>query len=73
MNKLFATIAVCLVACVSLGQSIPGTVVAAKITTGNQANTNFGIGDTAEMTGTPKQVADLTSRDSIPAARRTEG
>lgn len=52
--------------------NIPGTVVAAKITTGNTANI-FSIGDTDEMGGTPKQVADITARDAIPAARRTEG
>lgn len=56
----------------AFGQAIPGTVVAAKITTGDEANT-FSIGDTAEMKGTPKQVADTAARDLIPAARRTEG
>lgn len=54
------------------GAAIPGTIVAAKITTGDTANT-FSIGDTAEMGGTPKQVADAATRDAIPADRRTEG
>ena len=59
-------------ATVALGQSIPGTVIAAKITTGNSNNT-FSIGDTLEMGGTPKQVPDMQSMTNIPAARRTEG
>lgn len=57
---------------VASGAAIPGTIVAAKITTGDTANT-FSIGDTEEMGGTPKQVADATARDAIPADRRVEG
>lgn len=52
--------------------AIPGTLVASKITAGNTLDT-FSIGDTAEMGGTPKQVADITARDAITTERRTEG
>jgi hypothetical protein len=52
--------------------SIPGTVVAAKITTGDTVNT-YAIGDCNEMQGTVHSVADNTARDAITTARRREG
>lgn len=52
--------------------SIPGTIVAAKVTTGNDANT-FSIGDSNEMAGTPKSVGTLTQRDAITTERRVVG
>ena len=71
--KILAALALVIgLAWASLGADIPGTVVAAKITTGNDANT-FSIGDTGEMAGTPKQVATIVARDAIPTARRVEG
>lgn len=52
--------------------SIPGTVVAAKITTGDTVNT-YAIGDCNEMQGTVHSVADATARDAITSDRRREG
>jgi hypothetical protein len=52
--------------------NIPGTVVAAKITTGDTVNT-YAIGDCNEMQGTVHSVADNTARDAITTARRREG
>lgn len=74
MKKLFVFIVTLslVVSVIWAGTPIPGTVVAAKITTGNTDNT-FSIGDTIEMLGTCKQVADNTARDAIPAERRAEG
>lgn len=57
----------------AISAAIPGTVVLNKITLGDTTATNKSIGETVEMKGTPKQVADLTARDAVPAARRTEG
>lgn len=54
------------------GASIPGTIVAAAITTGDTAN-DFATAFTFEIQGTMKQVPDLTARDAISADRRTEG
>lgn len=51
---------------------IPGTIVAAQITTGNTANT-FSIGDTNEMQGGHHSVATLVDRDAITTERRVEG
>lgn len=53
-------------------QPIPGTIVAAPITSGDFAN-DFPTAFTFEIQGTDKQVADLATRDLISAARRTEG
>ena len=72
MKTLFAIALALLVPFVAGASAIPGTVVSAKVTTGNTGNT-FPIGDTSEMAGTPKQVADATARDAIPAERRTQG
>lgn len=52
--------------------AIPGTIVAAQITTGNTANT-FSIGDTNEMQGGHHSVATLVDRDAITTERRVEG
>lgn len=52
--------------------SIAGTVVAAKITTGDTVNT-YAIGDCNEMQGTVHSVEDNTARDAITTARRREG
>lgn len=51
---------------------IPGTVIAAAITTGDTTAT-YSIGNTNEMQGGHHQVADIAARDAIPAARRSEG
>lgn len=53
-------------------QPIPGTIVAAPLTSGDFAN-DFPTAFTFEIQGTDKQVADLATRDLISAARRTEG
>lgn len=53
-------------------QPIPGTVVAAAMTTGDFAN-QFATAFTFEIQGTEKQVPDLAGRDAISADRRTEG
>lgn len=55
-----------------MGQSLPGTVIAAEITTGDTDNT-FSIGDTNLMKGGLHQVIDLNARDAITTARRAEG
>jgi hypothetical protein len=51
---------------------IPGTVVAAQVTTGDTSAT-YSIGDTNEMQGGHHQVADLAARDLISTDRRSEG
>jgi len=51
---------------------IPGTVIAAQITTGDTANT-FSIGDTNQMQGGHQSVAFLEERDAITDDRRREG
>lgn len=73
MRTILATILVLAALNPVFGAAISGTVVSAKITTGNTVNTNIGIGDTSEMTGTDKQAANEAERLAIPSARRTEG
>jgi hypothetical protein len=53
--------------------AISGTLVTSPITLGDDRNTNQASGYTAEMVGTPKQVADTNALFAIPAVRRTEG
>ena len=55
-----------------MGTPIPGTVIAAKVTTGNTDNT-FAIADANEIQGGHHSVATLADRDAIPADRRVEG
>lgn len=52
--------------------NLPGTVIAAQITTGDTANT-FSIGDTNLMQGGHHTVQTLVNRDEISAARRHDG
>ena len=52
--------------------SIPGTIVAAPITTGHTDNT-FPIGDANEILGGHHAVATVTARNSISALRRVDG
>lgn len=52
--------------------SIPGTIVAAPITTGHTDNT-FPIGDANEMLGGHHAVANVAARNDIPPQRRVEG
>ena len=72
MRKLALALSLVSLAVCCSAQTIPGTVIAAKITTGS-SNSTFAIGDTLEMSGTPKQVPDMPSMTNIPAARRTQG
>lgn len=51
---------------------IPGTVIAAKVTTGDTANT-FPVADQSEIAGGLHSVQGLTDRDAIPSERRVEG
>lgn len=52
--------------------AIPGTIVAAPITTGHTDNT-FPIGDANEILGGHHAVANLTARNAISPLRRVEG
>lgn len=51
---------------------IPGTVVAAKVTTGDTANT-YPVADQSEIRGGNHSVQALADRDIIPNERRVEG
>lgn len=51
---------------------IPGTVVAAKVTTGDTANT-YPVADQSEIRGGNHSVQALADRDLIPSERRVEG
>ena len=51
---------------------IPGTVVSAKVTTGDTANT-FPVADQSEIRGGHHSVTTLVDRDNIPFERRIEG
>jgi len=55
-----------------MGTPLPGTVIAAEITTGNTDNT-FSIGDTNLMQGGHHSVTTLSERDSIAMERRRVG
>lgn len=70
--KTLALLVALLLAVPAFGASIPGTIVAAKVTTGNDANT-FSIGDSNEMNGTPKSVGTIAQRDAITMERRAVG
>jgi hypothetical protein len=52
--------------------TIPGTIVSAKVTTGDTANT-YPVADQSEIRGGNHSVETLTDRDNIPAERRMEG
>lgn len=52
--------------------AIPGTIVAAPITTGHTDNT-FPIGDSNEMLGGHHAVANVIARNAITTLRRIEG
>jgi hypothetical protein len=52
--------------------AIPGTILAAKVTTGNTVNT-FPVADTSEIRGGHHTVQTLADRDGISAERRAEG
>lgn len=52
--------------------AIPGTVIAAKVTTGH-TDATFPVADQSEIRGGHHVAADLTDRDLIPAERRMEG
>lgn len=52
--------------------TIPGTIVAAPITTGHTENT-FPIGDANEMLGGHHAVANVAARNAISPLRRVEG
>lgn len=72
MKTLALLVALLLAAVPVFGATIPGTIVASKVTTGNTANT-FSIGDTGEMLGTTKQVPNSTSMMAITPERRSIG
>ena len=55
-----------------MGTPLPGTVIAAEITTGNTDNT-FSIGDTNQMQGGHHSVTTLNERDAITVERRRVG
>ncbi len=55
-----------------MGTPIPGTVIAAEITTGNTDNT-FSIGNTNYMQGGHHSVQLIADRDAITSERRLEG
>ena len=55
-----------------MGTPIPGTIIAAKVTTGNTDNT-FAIADLNEAQGGMHLVSTVAERDAIPAARRQNG
>jgi hypothetical protein len=52
--------------------TIQGTIVAAKVTTGDTVST-YPVADQDEIKGGHHSVADITARDAIPAERREEG
>lgn len=52
--------------------AIAGTVLAAKVTSGD-TTTTFPVADSIEIKGGVKCVADSTARSAIPAARLEEG
>jgi len=55
--------------CQAFPGAIPGTVVGAKVTTGNTAST-FPVADTSELHGGFMQLSSLAERNTIPAERR---
>jgi hypothetical protein len=73
MKTLITSVVLWLSAACGFAASISGTLVTSPITLGDDRNTNQASGYTAEMVGTPKQVADTNALFAIPAVRRTEG
>jgi len=55
-----------------MGTPIPGTVIAAKVTTGNTDNL-FAVADANEIQGGHQSVATLADRNAISTDRRVEG
>lgn len=55
-----------------MGTPILGTVIAAKVTTGNTDNT-FAVADANEIQGGHHAVSTIAERDAIPDERRVEG
>lgn len=72
ITRSIIAVALILAAIPAAATPIPGTVVAAKVTTGDTVNV-FPVADVNELLGGPKEVADLAARDAIPAERRREG
>jgi len=55
-----------------MATTIQGTIVAAKVTTGDTRST-YPVADQTEIKGGHHVVADITARDAIPAERREDG